>query len=152
MRKIISSILLFTFIIIPFSVFSQISYAPTWLVLDDEFEARWTWTDIGDNLEGRLYRSGEIQDPKYKVLILCAKKSSSYILAFNKLIDVVEKKLPSIEFHFFSFNKNSDRASEIVEYGLGAEVDLIISMIPVSMVSTSSISPVVGCLITAPSL
>jgi len=111
-----------------FSLYSESAYTPSWLTLDNELDSRWNWHEVGDTLEGRLYQSVGVSNPTHKVLILCSKKSSSYILAFNKLIEVVEKKLPSIEYYFFNFNKDLQRASAIVEYGMEQNVDLIIAM------------------------
>ncbi len=133
------------------TLFSQTSYSQDWLVLDDEFQDRWQWNEIGGDLEGRLYRSSKIQNPTYKVLILCSKKSSSYIRAFNKLLEVAEERIPSIEFLFFNFNKDTLRASEIVEYGKNNNVNLIMAMGSEAMVFSSQVLkgdniPIVTCI------
>jgi len=151
MKKRTTFIIAFLFSTLLFNIYSQTAFTPSWLILDKGFEERWTWTDIGETLEGRLYQPAEIQNPKYKVLILCSKKSSSYILAFNKLLEVVEEKLPSIEFHFFNFNKNIERASEIIQYGEDQAVDLIIAMGSEAMAYSSKNlneieTPVVTCI------
>ncbi len=121
-----------------FSLYAETVYTPSWLTLGDELEGQWNWQEVGEDLEGRLYQSSEIENAQYKILILCSKKSSSYILAFNKLVEVIENKLTSVEFYFFNFNKNLERASDIVEYGIDQNIDMIIAMGSEAMAYSSS--------------
>lgn len=132
-----------------FSLFSETSYSANWLVLDDNFKDNWAWTELGGDLEGRLYKSNSVTQVEHRVLILCSKKSSSYILAFNKILEVVEERLPKVEFLFFNYNKDSERAAEIVQFGMDEGVDLILSMGSEAMIYCSEnlqgALPVVTC-------
>lgn len=126
MKKIICILILA--LISTLYTFSESPFYLSWLELDNQFGNRWSWQDGGYNLEGRLYSSSAISNPDNRILILCAKKSSSYILAFNSILEVIEDRLPSTEFYFYNFNKDFDQADRIVNSGIMEEIDLVIAM------------------------
>lgn len=140
-------LLLFSYL----NIVAQTNYNLDWLTIDESLKETWSITTGTEEFEGKVFRSNESENVQYKILILCSKKSSSYILAFNKLLEVVGGRFPNTEFIFYNFNKNEDRASEIVTYEADNDITMIVAMGSEAMIFSaenlsSSDIPVVTCI------
>lgn len=119
------------------NLLAQTPYNLDWLKIDESHKDTWSITENTEEFEGKIFRSKEGSSVENRVLILCSKKSSSYILAFNKLLEVVGGKFKETEFIFYNFNKDNSRASEIMAYELNNNINLIVAMGSEAMIYSS---------------
>lgn len=122
---LLSGIFLFSF---TFLLFSEEPTDLSWLQLDAPRLENWKYEVIDGDIPGRLYSPLSTERTDFKIIVLCAKKSSSYQLAFNKFLEVMEQKLPSVEAYVFNCSKDEPVALKVFQYARRIKADLLLSM------------------------
>lgn len=128
MKLILKQLIKISFFLVSFSLFSAEPMDLSWLKLDPTRVTNWEFKDIEGDITGRLYKPVILGQTDYRIIILCAKKSSSYNLAFNKFLEVIELKFPSVSAYVFNCSKKEPIARKVFQYAKTVKANLILSM------------------------
>ena len=94
----------------------------------DGNEKFWDYDEFKQEVRGRYYFRKNGSDPDYSVVILISKESSSYITAFNKFLEVMDKNIPNIEIYVFNCLKKEELALPVFAFTKKIEADILIAM------------------------
>lgn len=126
--RLVFRILFLVFILNPLFVFSAEPTDLSWLKFTDGNEEFWDYDSYDQGIPGRRYWRRDVAEFDYTVVVLIAKKSSSYITAFNTFLKVMGRHIPDIEVYTYNCNKREDLARDVFEFTRMIDADILIAM------------------------
>lgn len=115
-------------IITSVSIFADSAADLSWLEMTAGNEKLWEFSDQLQEIDGRYYTRKDSAAADYTVVILIAKKSSSYITAFNTFLEVMEKDIPNIDIYAFNCSKSEELALPVFAFAKEIDADIFIAM------------------------